>query len=200
MIYAAFDATTNDCLYTMEVPVAPPEAPGVYYIQSDDRVLIHTDSRTLYAKNGVIVRKPPCPDFDTYKWDWQNEAWVVDLELLKGQKSKEIEVACRAAIVSGFESSALGTPHTYPCKMTDQQNLNGSVVASMLEVDPSWTTPFWCEDAAGEWDFRPHTAAQIQQVGRECKAHIIAQMDKNKTLQAAVEAASTPEEIQAIAW
>lgn len=40
--------------------------------------------------------------------------------------------ACAAAIVSGFTSSALGSPYTYPSKMTDQQNLASSITASLL--------------------------------------------------------------------
>ncbi|RZL07785.1 MAG: hypothetical protein EOP40_15000, partial [Rubrivivax sp.] len=52
------------------------------------------------------------------------------LDQAKAAKLNLIALACEAAIVAGFESSALGQPCTYPCKLTDQTNLMASVSAS----------------------------------------------------------------------
>lgn len=125
------------------------------------------------------------------------------LSQIKSEQIASLAQACQAHIYAGFISSARGTPHTYPAKDKDQVNLSGSVVESLYSNLPAgWTTPFWCADAAGVWDFRPHTAAQIQQVGADGKAAITQALIKNATLAAQVTDPSTDiiEKIQAIAW
>lgn len=112
-----------------------------------------------------------------------------------------LSAACQAQIYAGFQSSALGAVHTYPAKDKDQTNLSGSVVASLLPgLSSTWSTPFWCEDASGNWSFAPHTAAQIQQVGADGKAAILAALEKNATLSAQVMAAASVAEVQAVVW
>lgn len=110
-------------------------------------------------------------------------------------------MACQNAITAGFQSSALGAWYTYPAKTTDQQNLNASVVASLLPGIPNtWVTPFWCEDANGTWAYVYHTAAQIQKVGADAKGAILQLLSKNAQLQAQVMAATTVAAVQAINW
>lgn len=159
--------------------------------------------KTVYYKDAVEIRmRDPRPS-DSHTWVVTNNvgAWAVDLSLCKRDKSRSILQACQLAIVSGFVSYALGKPYHYPSKVTDQQNLAASVLASYdPDNEPDWTTPFWCSDAAGEWAFRPHTAAQIRKVGRDAKTAIIAYQFKNEGLQADISAATTVEEIAAILW
>ncbi|MEW9585523.1 hypothetical protein [Paraburkholderia sp. DGU8] len=125
-------------------------------------------------------------------------------ELLDDAKASQTAIvsqACQDAIVAGFSSSALGSAHTYPAKSTDQQNLNASVVASILPgVAADWTTPFWCADGSGTWAYVMHTAAQIQQVGQDGKAAILACLTKNQQLASEIDAATTVEAVQAIQW
>lgn len=109
--------------------------------------------------------------------------------------------ACGAEITGGFTSSAMGTQYTYPSKMTDQQNLNASVVASLLPgLIATWVTPFWCQDSSGKWAYVYHNAAQIQQVGKDAKAAILACLAKNAQLQAQVMACTKVEDVQKITW
>lgn len=93
---------------------------------------------------------------------------ITDAELLaqaQASKLNELSQACTEAIIAGFASDALGIEHTYPSKPIDQTNLIGAVTASQSPTLPStWVCNFWCADSAGVWEFRPHTAAQIQQV------------------------------------
>jgi hypothetical protein len=63
-----------------------------------------------------------------------------------------------------------------------------------------WTTPFWCEDASGNWAWVNHTSAQIQKVGVDGKAAILANMAKNAGLAAQVAAATTVAAVQEIVW
>lgn len=120
----------------------------------------------------------------------------------KAAKAKQIDLACQATILSNFTSSALGADHSYPAKLTDQQNLNASVTASLLPGLPAnWTTRFWCQNLATlEWALVPHTAAQIQQVGVDAKTVIEAAIVKNADLQNQIVNAATQAELAAIEW
>ncbi len=109
--------------------------------------------------------------------------------------------AAQVAMTGGFTSSALGSAYTYPSALTDQINLSASVTASLLPNLPStWTTEFSCADSIGTWADRPHTAAQIQQVGVDAKTWITNQRNQLKTLLAQVAAATTVAAVQAISW
>lgn len=123
---------------------------------------------------------------------------IVDV---RASKLAELTAACSDAIAAGYSSSALGAAHLYPSRLTDQSNMQASVIRSLLPgLATDWTTPFWCADEAGEWARRDHTAAQIQQAGQDGVAHVLAQQDKLALLAADVAAASTAEAIAAIVW
>jgi hypothetical protein len=123
------------------------------------------------------------------------------LAAVQSAQSQIITAACQQAITSGFQSSALGSAYTYPSQMTDQQNLAANVLSSVLPGLPgNWTTLQMCASASGVWGYLPHTAAQIQQVGIDGKAAILACLTKNATLQAQIAAAATPAAVMAITW
>jgi hypothetical protein len=106
-------------------------------------------------------------------------------QLLSAQTAKigNLAMSCQNQIYAGFTSSALGTSHTYPAKDKDQPNLTASYAASFDPTNPAgWTTPFWVMDSTGTWSFTQHTAAQIQQAGRDGKAAILAALEKNSSL------------------
>lgn len=120
---------------------------------------------------------------------------------LRVDQLNKISAACAAAIMAGFTSSALGTPHTYPARMTDQQNLTASVLSSIYPgLAADWTTPFWCADSAGAWAYVSHTAAQIQQVGLDAKSAILAALVRKGALESQINAATTVATVEAIAW
>lgn len=132
---------------------------------------------------------------------WLPPADTRPLEEIRAAKVAELSAACSGAIVAGFASAALGAPHTYPSRATDQTNLMGSVVASMLPgAGPDWSTPFWCADASGEWAFRPHSAAEIQDVGADGKAHVVACQTRLADLVALVGLAESAEDLGSIGW
>ena len=104
-------------------------------------------------------------------------------------KVADLSAACRAQIISGYDSAALGAPHHYPAQEHDQVNMVASVTASLVPSLPvDWVAPFWCRDAVGAWAFRPHTAAQIQQAGIDGKTAITAALERNAMLAAQVQA------------
>lgn len=136
-------------------------------------------------------------------WLWQMpERVAVDRRTIDATRAAKIAAmseACASTILAGFTSAALGATHAYPAKQTDQANLAGSIIASLIAGPGDWATPFWCADASGNWEFRMHTAAEIQQVGRDGKGAILAAMTRNEMLRAQIEV-STIEEIDAIRW
>lgn len=120
---------------------------------------------------------------------------------VKAQRTAEIVADCEAAIVSGFESAALGQVHTYPCKLTDQANLQASVsMAREPGLPAEWRAPFWCQDLDGEWSYQLHTAEQIRQVGMDGYTATLTKLQLKGQLEAAIQAAATIEEVQAITW
>lgn len=171
---------------------------------------------------GPIDAPPPCPvelELIPYQgrlpldqqltptavlqWVDDAPAWVelATLDDLRARKSVAISQSCADAITAGFPCDALGDGFTYPAKVNDQANLTGSVLRSFyLSNDAEWRTPFWCADADGAWEFRLHTAAQIQRVG-DCAVNArLACMATNEQLQAQIAAATTPGELADINW
>lgn len=123
------------------------------------------------------------------------------LDTRKAGKVETLRIACEAAITGGFDSNALGNRHTYPSDIKAQINLMGSVTDSIMPDLPAhWTTPFWVRDVEGEWAWKMHNAAQIQQAGRDGKAHVVSCQTMLAELTAAVLAAATGEAVASIRW
>lgn len=116
-------------------------------------------------------------------------------------KAASISANCEQFIVAGFNSSALGTIHTYPSNRDDQLNLSGTVQRSMmLGVLPTDAFAFLCKDLANNWAYIGHTPTQIQQAGKDAYAHILNSRIKNAALQAQIAAATTQASLDAIVW
>lgn len=129
-------------------------------------------------------------------------AWpAAQLQAAKTTQRAIVNASCVAAMTGGFQSSALGSAYTYPSTMTDQHNLSGSVLASLLpNLSSTWTTSFWVMDSTSAWSFAPHTAAQIQQAGLDGKAWITTCQQKKTSLDAQIDAATTVSAVQSVVW
>lgn len=179
--------------------------PGkVYAVLNRGRAQQFVDADTLpeWNENDITVVEVPSNVAVAIGDAWDGEQFA-PFDPLPGAKAARIVAlrdACQSAIYAGFESNALGTAHLYPALDKDQANLSASVLASLLPNLPAeWTTPFWCA-VDGVWSFWPHTAAQIQQVGTDAKAAILAHMAKNAQLAAQVEAATTIAQVNEVQW
>lgn len=129
-------------------------------------------------------------------WGFANGVFTAPAPTLaesKTAKNAEINAACEAAIVGGFASSALGSPHTYDSELEDQLNLIGAVG---LGTD----LPYRCADAVGVKEFRLHTAAQLKQVAADGAAIKLAALEKAATLKAQVQAAADAAAVGAVVW
>jgi hypothetical protein len=169
--------------------------------------LTATTSILRLADNTTVPADPMNADYRAYQvWLAAGNTPEPALSFAQMQTAQigVLTIACGEQIVGGFQSSALGSAHTYPSKPLDQQNLTASVLASVMPNLPSgWTTPFWCMDSKGVWTTQPHTAAQIQQAGIDGKAAILAAQVKLGTLSAqvmALPATTTQAELAAVIW
>lgn len=140
-----------------------------------------------------LMSKPPRPS-PLHDWDTVAKAWHADLDRARAERTIAINTDCRAAIIGGFTSSALGTPHVYDSEETDQINIVGAALAGVDQ-------PYKCLDPSTDVkSFHLHTAAQLQQLladGAARKYRCIAQAN---LLKAQVQAAQTYEELQTIVW
>lgn len=123
------------------------------------------------------------------------------LESVKASRVEALRAICEATITGGFKSGALGAVYTYPSDIKAQINLMGSVTDSIMPDLPSdWQTPFWVCDADDVWSWKMHNAAQIQQAGRDGKAHVVSCQTLLAELTATVLAATTAEAVTSIIW
>ncbi|MCO5413700.1 hypothetical protein [Ralstonia mojiangensis] len=123
---------------------------------------------------------------------------LMTLDQVRTAQAIKASTVCASALTTGFTSSALGTPHTYPSQDDDQRNLQSAVSASAV-APSNWTTRIWCANNDA-WSFTAHTAAQIQQVNADWLAHRVAAQQKYADLIARINAANSIEEVQAIDW
>lgn len=119
-------------------------------------------------------------------------------------KINDLRLACRAHIFAGFDSAALGgVVHHYPLSHTDQANLQKTEVSAMKNADtPGWTGMVQCVDGAGVIAYRPHTAAQVDQVAADIEQGKEAALTKFADLVAQVKdpATDTQAKLDAIQW
>jgi hypothetical protein len=121
------------------------------------------------------------------------------LNATKDARRAAMAAACSVAIQAGIVCNALGADHTYPTTLTDQHNLDGTVMAARIDGEEGGPYKFWCADSQGLWARREHTAAQIVAVGKAVRAHVAAQQDRYEQRLAEIDQA-TAETISTITW
>ena len=122
---------------------------------------------------------------------------VTDAEIimaLKSAKIIELKIATSTAINSGFMSSALGAPYRYDSTLPqDQINLLGAVLSGM---DVNYT----CTASSGVKSQVMHTAAQLQQVFKDGAGWIEFNKANFWSKAAAVNSATTVDEVNAVVF
>jgi hypothetical protein len=110
---------------------------------------------------------------------------------LKNAKLRQWDNARRLAIFAGYQSSALGTSHGYGGAPLDQIEMIAAIVLQQ-------GAKIFCRDDAGLLAPREHSAAQIAEAYRDGRAAIAALLDRYAGLLEQIEAATTPQALDAI--
>lgn len=198
--------STQEVEYAINVSTVDPEFIGPATVDNPAPTvapIVESGCEALAYEGDVSIISRRATPTSILEWDGAAPVWTErgDMPAQRAHKAAAISSRCNDAILAGFVSSALGQPHSYPTKPNDQANLTGSVVRSFYpNVDADWRTPFWCADETGAWAFRPHTAAQIQQVGEDAVTARLTCMGINEKLQAQIIAAETPADLADINW
>lgn len=123
------------------------------------------------------------------------------LEITKNKKIQELSDKCEAAIIAGFESSAVGEPHVYDSEAVDQINLIGAVASTAPTPAEPMGYPIYyaCRDVTtGAKEYHEHTHFQLRQVladGAQVKLTHLQAFHMKRMM---VMAATTLEQIAAI--
>lgn len=111
----------------------------------------------VLAATGQLVVKPE---------KLRVESGEISLSVLIEAKCEEIGKLCRAKIIGGIVSSALGEPYLYPSDDIDQQNLAAKVISDRDGY-------FKCTKVStGIKDWYPHTVAQFKSAFRDGDTYI----------------------------
>lgn len=131
---------------------------------------------------------------------WRNGEWVDDIPAtlvrVHQEQTERINSHCENALTGGFGSNALGAMHRYGSQTDDQLNLIGVILAGRDVL-------YACRDEAGTKDYRPHTFAQIRQVGDDLTAFRQLQLQKANAFKQALDqalAAGDLAALQAVSW
>lgn len=112
----------------------------------------------------------------------------------KSLKVAEINTKAESLITSGFNSSALGSPHTYQSDRDDQLNLLGTYQAGVDSL-------FKCLPSnSEEWEWKLHTPEQLKQVIQDGAAYKSELLQRANLLKGQVKAATVKRELNSIAW
>lgn len=125
------------------------------------------------------------------------------LALYKQAKIAELSESCRLAIVGGFSSSALGTPHVYDSDIEDQINLAGAFIVTLPSAaNPDGSTvPYACRNATTLIkSYITHTHVQMQQVLQEGAAFKLALLQHFNGLRDQVNASTSVSEVLGFEW
>lgn len=127
-----------------------------------------------HTKIGDVVQSDgtpsplPCPG-DCCTFDNVNDCWVFDFDQIKAIQKAILAESCGTAITStAFESNALGTTHSYDCRIVDQMNLKREYDISVAD---SSQRQIVCDDGTG-YTSKMHSTPQILQVITDMSVHI----------------------------
>jgi hypothetical protein len=118
-----------------------------------------------------------------------------ELDVLKERKIKLLSSQCDQAIQAGFQSSALGVPHTYPAGIENMIYFNSTLLR--FNNDPSFTSLQQLTLDAGYLD---HTKEQFIQVFNDGHQFGLQQDGKLEQLKTQVSQAQSPDDLDNIKW
>lgn len=138
--------------------------------------------RWLYADG--VFSPPPGPPEQTL-----GELKEYTRGILRGNCSTDIER-------TSFPSSALGAIHNYDCRLVDQINLK---MRYDIALSGDASEPVWASDGT-RFEWKNHTAEELLEVMISMNDNIKLKQQKLATKMAAVDAATTKSQVEAVHW
>lgn len=157
----------------------------------DERVLLNWEDK---IDPEIETEDEPLKDESGKRLENQvytSRGWEIDLEKLRLQITNKVNGICAIKIISGFTSSALGSPHLYDSNQDDQLNLVGLV--SLNEI-----VMYKCTDQSGVKEYRVHTSDQIKQVLSDGAKRKTSLLQTAFSLKSEIQAATTASKLLAI--
>lgn len=171
----------------------------------------------LYADDGFWHNFPnpevdPVPDGEAVFDDEPTEEQLLEAfpnraarVLVNSRAAAAVVLAadCESVISNGYASSALGTAHAYPSQSNDQSNLHTGLLS--VPADPTgWTWKLWCsapnEESVIVWTYAEHDADQLKQAIIDYGISLQSIQSHWADVMAALNAATTLEEVAAVVW
>ena len=144
---------------------------------------------THYVEDGTIVEKPSKPS-DEHIFDYASKQWVYDLTQHRAEKWAEVKQARSAEEFGTF----VWNDYTFDCDGVSQRRIQGAVQLAALD---STLTMDW---TLADNTVQTFTASEYAQIGQALAAHVNACHVKGREKRAAIDAATTEAELDAITW
>lgn len=172
----------NGPMSVLEAAHADPEVNSIF---SDDRV----SNTTHYVFDGSILPKGEQPS-NGHIFNYVTGVWELDLDLAKNAKWSEIKYQRERAEFGTF----VWNDFTFDCNEVSQRRIQGAVQLAALDTNVvmDWTL--------SDNSSQTFNATELQQIGQALGAHVNACHVKARGLRAAIDAATTETELDAINW
>lgn len=163
-----------------------------YAYDSEELCLIVEDGQNCefhYVDDGALVEKPEQPSPE-HTFDYATKQWVYDLTGHRNEKWSEIKAFRDTEEFSTF----VWNNHTFDCDEVSQRRIQGAVQLAALDISTvmDWTLT--------DNTVQTFNATELQQIGQALAAHVNACHVKGREKRAAIDAATTKAELDAITW
>jgi hypothetical protein len=144
---------------------------------------------THYVEDGALVEKPAKPSSE-HIFDYASKQWVYDVSQHRYDKWSEIKQARSAEEFGTF----VWNDYTFDCDEVSQRRIQGAVQLAGLDTNTvmDWTL--------ADNTVQTFNATELQHIGQALAAHVNACHVKGREKRAAIDAATTEAELDAITW
>jgi hypothetical protein len=183
--FTVFDKATGRVLFGGSASVVSS------YETETQGVLVDSEYTNGYLVDGVHHTLPSQPS-PHHTFNWHTKQWEDPrtLDDLKAAQWTAIKQARSAAEYSGFTWDG----STFDSDAISQQRITGAV--TLAQMDPAFSIGWTLADNT----VRTLSQADMLQVGAALGAHVAAQFAKGVLLRAALEAVTTKEAVESVAW
>lgn len=191
MKFTVYDTATGHITRTGECPDDMLEAQA--FLPGEASIEGYFDPKTMYWDGTAMQPKPASPG-PGYDWDTTTKAWVPNLAAAKAAKWAEMKAARSAAEYGGFTYNN----QTFDSDFQSTQRILGTV--TMARIAAGNGQAFQTDWTLADNSVATLTGGQFIALGVALGQHVQAIYAQARARRAAIEAATTVEEVNAITW